>query len=325
MPIIRRKLDPAEVYAENIRYDAETDAVQSLINGEWVDNPEADSRTQTLFPPIFSTEPRCDAAESAKDAFKGQIESVTTAISEAKTIYSIAGLILALFTFGIYAIFIAVALFIANVMLEAGTLAIEAAFTPTVYHLFACILYCNMNSQGRLIPDSLGVIKTQIDDQIGGLAATILKAMLDLAGEGGVNNLASLGTSVGDCSECGCEEPCPLIDWVVGSGALLVRDDDFSMTISSTDIGGGSQGVAIYSPLALSSGGTDESQCCTGVRFKDRIGGDATEVFVGIRCGYSVTVGNIGNTNPSPVPTVSVNYVLYSSNSPFTITLTTHP
>ena len=208
MPIIRKRLAPTEVYPEDIRYDAETDIVQSFVNGSWMDNPDADPRTQTTFPPRLTSDPACDAAQSVGDAIKGQVNGVLDAIDAAATVFTIASIILSIFTFGVYAIFITLAIGIGNQMLTAGTTAIAAALTDPVYHTLVCILRCHMDANGRLNPGELPVVESEVESQIGGLGADILNAMLSLAGEGGINNLASLGEATGDCADCGCTEPC---------------------------------------------------------------------------------------------------------------------
>lgn len=209
MPIIRKKLAPSEVYPDDIRYNPTTGEVESNINGDWVANPEADPRHQTTFPPRLTSDPKCDAAQSVVDALKGQIDSVIVAIDNASTAFTIAGLILGLFSFGVFAIFISIALFIADQMIAAGSTALEAALTPAVYDTLKCILYCHMDNQGRITADGLEAAKADVTAQIGGLGAVILNQMLSLAGEGGVNNLASLGTSTGDCSLCNCGDCTP--------------------------------------------------------------------------------------------------------------------
>ena len=205
MPIIRRLLTPATVYPVDLRYNEGTDTVQSNVNGTWVDNPAADPRTQTSFPPRLTADPACDAAQSVVDALI-QIDQTVEAIDNASTLFTIAAIILSLFTFGAYAIFITLALGIGNQMVTFGSAAITAALTPAVYDTLKCILFCHMDAQGRLNAGELGVVTGEVTDQIGGIGATIINSMLNLAGEGGINNLASLGTSTGNCvaCECGC-------------------------------------------------------------------------------------------------------------------------
>jgi len=203
MPIVRKKLAPSDVYPTNIRYDEDTDTVQSLINGDWVDSPEADPRHQTTLPPRITSNTRCDAAQSVVDALQGQIDAVIVAIDNSSTAFTIAGIILSLFSFGVFAVLISLVLTIADAMIAAGSSALEAALTSTTYHTFMCIIYCEMDGNGRIDADGLNAIMGETTSQIGGLAAVTLNSMLHLAGEGGVNNLAALGTSTGDCSDCG--------------------------------------------------------------------------------------------------------------------------
>jgi hypothetical protein len=223
MPIIRRKLDPNTVYPVGLRYNPDTDTVQSLINDEWTDNPEADPRTQTTFPPRLTSDPACDAAQSVVDALKAQIAATIEAIGNASTAATIAGLILGLFTFGVFEIFISIALGIADAMITAGESALNAALTDPVYDQLKCILDCAMDAQGRLEESDLPAVMAQVSDEIGGLAATVLNSMLALAGVGGINNLASLGTSTGDCDECGCvEEWCYDFDFTISDWSSFV-------------------------------------------------------------------------------------------------------
>jgi len=227
MPIIRRKLDPNTVYPDTLRYDPDTDTVQSLVNGEWVDNPEADPRHQTTFPPRITADTACDAAQSVTDALKGQIAGITEAIDNASTLFTIAGIILSIFTFGTFGVFISLALTAADSMVGYGSAAINAALTDPVWEQFRCILYCAMDSNGRLAASDLTAVQAQVSSEIGGLAATIINQMLSLAGEGGVNNLGAIGTSTGDCSGCGCvDEWCYDFDFTISDWSTFVSSDE---------------------------------------------------------------------------------------------------
>lgn len=206
MPIIRKKLIPDEVYPSDLRYNEGEDTIESFINGEWVENPDADPRHQTTFPPRITAATECDAAQSVTDALKNQVEQIITAIENTSTLFTIAGIILSLFTFGTFGVFISLALTAADSMVGAGSAALEAALTDPVWEQFKCILFCAMDAQGRLTQPKLGEVIDQVNDQIGGLAAATINQMLTLAGEGGINNIAAIGTSEGDCSEC---DTCP--------------------------------------------------------------------------------------------------------------------
>lgn len=204
MPIIRKQLKASDVYPDDIRYSPSGDKVQRLVDGEWVDAPQSDPRRQTTLPPRITANTKCDAAQSIADALENQINQIATAIDNAQTAAQIAGLILGLFSFGVFAIFINIALAIAGYMLDLGTAAILAALPPTAYDQLACILYCHMDDNGRIAEGDLINIYQDCVDQIGAVGGQILIEMMSLAGEGGLNNIAASGTSTGDCDECGC-------------------------------------------------------------------------------------------------------------------------
>ena len=219
MPIIRKRLQPSDVYPDDIRYQPAGDKVERFIDGEWKESPESDPRKQTTLPPRVTADTRCDAAQSVADALENQITAINTAIDNAQTVATIAGLILGLFSFGVFAIFINIALAIAGYMLDLGTAAINAALPPTAFDTLACILYCHMDNNGRLKKDHLPLVYDDLAAQIGGVGSGVLISFLQLAGEGGINNLAAVGSSTGDCSGCDCDDSwCYLFEFdVVGA------------------------------------------------------------------------------------------------------------
>jgi hypothetical protein len=255
LPVIRRKLDPNEVYSETTRYDQDTDTVQSFVNGEWVDNPAADPRTQTLFPPIATSDPACDGAQRASDAFEGEIDEIITLISETSTFFTIAGAILALFEFGPFGLFIILAIALAHAMLDIGATALTAAFAGDVWDKFKCILFCHMGTDGRIKPGEFGAVQSDVTAKIGGTAGTIINAMLSIAGEAGVNNLAALGTATGDCADCECgDPPCTsLPDWEAVSGAGTIINRTSRYIDVAADHSSGQWQAGIKSPDANST------------------------------------------------------------------------
>lgn len=234
MPIVRLRLSPETVYPTDLRYNPDTDTVQSNVNGDWVDNPDADPRHQTTFPARLTADPACDAAQSVSDALQNQISGIISAIEGASTLFTIAGLILGLFTFGTFDIFISIALTVGGAMVDAGAPSLESALSPATFDTFKCIMFCAFDTNGRLKSGGLEQAMSDISDQIGGLGAFVLNAMLSLAGEGGVNNLAALGTSTGDCSACDCgcgdETIADTIDVYYGT---VIERDGCSITIEA--------------------------------------------------------------------------------------------
>lgn len=227
MPIIRKKLDANSVYPSDLRYDEGTDTVQRKVGDEWKNSPESDPRHQTTIPPHVTDDTACDAAQSVVDALKGQVAGVNDAIDNSSTLFTIAGIILSIFTFGTFGVFISLALATADAMVGYGSAAIEAALTEPVWEQLRCILYCAMDGNGRLNESGLAEVEAQVSSEIGGLAATIINQMLSLAGEGGINNLGGLGTSdSADCSGCGCvDEWCYDFDFTISAWSEFVTGD----------------------------------------------------------------------------------------------------
>lgn len=298
MPIIRRKLEPSTVYPTNMRYNPDTDQVETLIGDDWVANPDADPRLQTSFPARITANPACDAAQSVTDALKNQIDGVLTAIDGSQTAFTIAGIILSLFTFGIFGVFISLALFLAHAMLDAGTASINASLTTTAYDTFTCILFCQFGSDGRLVPGGLSVVEADVSDQIGGLGATILNAMLNLAGEGGVNNLASLGTSTGDCDDCAVCEVCENVaDFHLYS---------YGFTTFGTDLEYGDGWLKITPQIYAGDGAyyitlstENAALCCTPVALEYLDGIDkATFYHIWNGCGESNAFADVHTSSP---------------------------
>jgi hypothetical protein len=320
MPIIRKQLKPSDVYPADIRYDGESDKIQSLVNGSWVDNPAVDPRTQTTFPPRMTSDPQCDAAQSVSDALHNQITEILTAISGAQTAFTIAGIILSLFTFGIFGVFITLALFLAHLMLDAGTSTIEASLTTGAWDTFTCILFCHMTNEGRLNPGEMDAVKTDVDTKIGGVGATIIDAMLTLAGEGGVNNLASLGSATGDCSGCDCVGDTCFEKWAVPVGITTygkISDDQTGLSegeirFETLDINTNN----LYYVIVITDG--DNSGCLLKGAVAD------PSVTLTAYSGYGANRTDYGNyTIGSPnADSQCVNGLLFNSAAPFSIVLT---
>lgn len=289
MPVIRKQLKPSDVYPDDIRYNPSGDQVEVLIDGVWTPSPESDPRKQTTLPPRITADPKCDAAQSVADALENQIAQILTAIDNASTAFTIAGIILSIFSFGVFAVFISIALAIADAMIGYGSAAIEAALPPSAFDTLKCILYCHMDDNGRIIKGDLGNVQAEVGDQIGGLGSSIINDMLSLAGEGGINGLASVGTSTGDCSACDCVETwCKFWDFTSDSGGW----DAISL------------GAGIFGNLVPGEWqGTDEVDTVSspdishrGVVLRRIF---ATRTVTLIRVTYNLTKGNIDQTSGS--------------------------
>lgn len=219
MPIIRKQLRPADVYPDNIRYNPSGDKVEVLIDGVWTPAPESDPRKNNTLPPRVTADTKCDAAQSIADALENQISEILTAIDNGSTAFTIVGIILSIFSFGVFAIFVSIALGIADFLLGLGSASIEAALPPSAFETFRCILYCYMDDNGRIAAEDIPNIQQDLCDELGATACTILNSMIELAGVGGLNGLASVGTSTGDCTTCDCPDTwCKFWDFSTHAG-----------------------------------------------------------------------------------------------------------
>jgi len=215
MPLIRKQLKPSDVYPDDIRYNPSGDKVELFIDGEWKEAPGSDPRKNNTLPPRVTSDTKCDAAQSVADALENQINGIVTAIDNAATVFTIAGIILSILSFGVFAIFISIALGIADFMIGLGATAIQAALPPSAYDTIKCIFYCHMDDDGRITAEKIPVIQQEMVDQLGATGGSIINTMIDLAGFAGINGMAAVGSSTGDCTACPCaDEWCYLFDFV---------------------------------------------------------------------------------------------------------------
>lgn len=301
MPIIRKRLVASEVYPDTIRYNDGTDTVESFIDGVWTPNPDVDPRINTLYPPRITADSKCDAAASVSAAFQAQIGEIITAIGNAVTVFQVAGLVLGLLSFGVFAIFINIALAIGDAMLSAGDAALTAALTPAVWEQFTCILYCNMDANGRLQTGGLAAVQGDVTAQIGGLAGVTINSFVALSGEAGINNLASIGTSTGSCGGC---TDCDCIhesDVFIGN-FVDIGNDITGHYIQVTSAAANFSGILAEWAVV----GTFPDFCCTYITFSVTAGGISAGGLFGC------------DGNPSGAGPIS-RVQFYHASAPFTI------
>lgn len=209
MQVVRDELNPADVSPPNVRYVTDTDQVQTLNPDDtWRDNNAADPRSSPvyLYSPVEADDPQCQAAANMTRWLNNLIDEVLTVMAVANDAAGLltvmVGLLLELGPFGIL---IDLVLAVAFILFSAGATAVAAAFTNDVYDQLTCIFYCRISSDGLVTVEQLELINTDIDEQIGGLVATILHAMFFLMGHVGLSNAGTIGDAPADCSSCACE------------------------------------------------------------------------------------------------------------------------
>ena len=209
MDTIRKRLWSDEVSPDNLRYNEETDTVEETFDGgeTWVERPLFDPRhaPQFRFPSIDASDPRCQAAANMTEWIEVFIEEVLYVLAVGGVVISLVTLMVALFlVLGPWAVVIGVFFPIAQLIYDAGSTAVSGAMTPAMFNTLECILYCAIGEDGQVTAGQLADINTEIDAQIGGLAAAILHVMFLAMGEVGLSNAGTIGEAAADCSECNC-------------------------------------------------------------------------------------------------------------------------
>ena len=208
LQVIRKRLDPNELYPTNMRYDSTSGAIQTTYDGgtTWVDTPNSDPRSGSAFqrPPRGAGDVRCDAAANAVKWVRDFIDSMISLMGAGALAASVAIKILDFFDLlsdGFTILFQAI-LGLAGDLLAVGAATLTTDFTSAFYDDLLCYFYVNMNYDGTVSDAQLALIKTAIDAHYPGVVATVMDEILLLQGSVGVTNAAAIGTETGDCSAC---------------------------------------------------------------------------------------------------------------------------
>lgn len=205
MDIVRKELSTSDIFPANLRYDGTSDSVQITPDGgtTWEDSPENDPRIKDAYPPLSGASARCDAAHRMQlqlyDTW-AQIDSAMQAGAAAAEIGALLVLLLAFIP--LIGILIAVVSALAAQFVAVGYAAEHTAFTSFNWTNIECKLYCLMSTEGRLTPDALAQFKDYILATYGSPADTLMNAVLDMLGTGGLNDAAATRTETGDCDAC---------------------------------------------------------------------------------------------------------------------------
>lgn len=206
--IIRKELNPAELYPDNLRYNPTTGEVGYTPDdgATWIPAPELDPRHAGNIPPRPGSDIVCQSGGSVAEYVKRYINMIVPLLSASATLVqgasSIVGF-LGILSSG-YAVLWSAITGVFATLVGYGATTIGSAFDDDVYHQIACNLQCNMNSNGQMDQSHLDAAKTDITNNIGGTAAEVTNLLLDLMGFAGVNRAASFYTTDTDCADCDC-------------------------------------------------------------------------------------------------------------------------
>jgi hypothetical protein len=235
----------------------------------WVAAPEYDPRhNSTRFPPVSGadgSDKRCVAAAGMTALIKSQVgDQLTDDMGR----YTLAQLLTdwvntLLQTSNIFTALLTIA---ANQIFALVISVLRAALTDTVYSQLQCIFYCRMESDASFTDAGVERVRSDIGDQIGGVATLFLQQLVFLLGSVGMTNLArSGGATTGDCSECDCPLDCP-DRWNAFGETILTNNGDGSITAASYF--NGSQ----HAILIGTADGNTPGDCCNMSDFTVDVG-----------------------------------------------------
>lgn len=206
MMVVRKRLSSTEI--SNPDFRIEDDVVQQTGDGgvTWVDSPANDVRHAPAWrlPPVVADDQKCQAAANMTRFLVLWFEELLPILSAAGSGWALLSTLILLFVvLGPFAL-VVIMLDVAATLLGIGATAIGAAFTTEVFDQLTCIFYCNIGEDGQVSAEQLASINSDVDDQIGGIAATVLHLIFALVGEVGVSNWGARGDAPADCSGCDC-------------------------------------------------------------------------------------------------------------------------
>jgi hypothetical protein len=234
MDVVRKKLTPDEIAPPNLRYNPDCDCVQITANGtDWVNNPQADPRTGTyyLLPPNSTpSDPKCAAANGINNFFRSSLTILLDQLSAGVNLWGAVSVVLNILDFleGI-GLLIQLILDFVSAVIGIGVTDIEESFDDTAYAALLCIFFCNCGSDGSISASQFASIQSQIASQFGALSIVniVMQGWLSNVGYVGLNNIASLKATDGDCSAC------DMCEWTY-EWDFTVSDGDFYDPIRDT-------------------------------------------------------------------------------------------
>lgn len=205
MDIVRKELTTNDLFPANLRYDSATDSVQITPDGgtTWLDSPENDPRLKDAYPPLTGASARCDAAHRMQLQLYETWAQIDTAMQAGAATAELAALTVLLLAFiPLIGILTAVIVAIYAQFVAVGYAGVHTAFTGFNWTNIECKLFCLINEDGRLTAAALGQFKDYILATYGSPADTLMNAVLDMLGTGGLNDAAAARTETGDCDAC---------------------------------------------------------------------------------------------------------------------------
>lgn len=258
----------------------------------WTDAPAYDPRQNSpQFPPVAGedgSDKKCVAAAGAAALIKAQVgDQLTDGMSR----YTLGQLITDWTGTVINSggnIFQALVTVATNQIFALVIATLRPALTDTVYHLLQCVFFCNMADDASVNDAQWSQIRSDITDQIGGIAGVFLEHLVYLLGAGGLTNLLRAGgATTGDCSDCDeCAEGCDMDNWAMtvyggnNVGTLIGRGVHY-IDVQTENVPG--FGGALFAQITT----PDLNTCCVYDGY-EIISGPGLDGQSGLYCGQAL-------------------------------------
>jgi len=210
MDIVRKLLSELNLNPPGVRYDLDTDTVQTLIDGTWVNTPELDPRTAIsgLYPPLGTGDTaRCNAAAGMVAKIKSIVD-YRIAVADQTLLVSGIVAILMLF-FAPLGLLVELVWALAELMLAISAIDMADAFTSTFYDDLTCYFFCELDNSGRLRDGALDRIFAKVNDNYPGDAYDVFTNIVAVLGYIGLDNAGATSEETGDCGDCTDCDDCP--------------------------------------------------------------------------------------------------------------------
>lgn len=205
MEVIKKRLWEGELGSTNVRLDPDTGIYQVRFNEltDWVDSPQSDPRTMTIFPQSATVNIPCNSAATVVYNIHLAIDQWILNIDQLGTVEALTAAILGAVGLFFPAMFlIAAAAALAALLIEAGGDVINDAFTDEVYRVLKCIFYLNMDANGAISSAALTAIEADIGDQTDAVVQVTMGVFTELLGYGGLTDAGRLNPQTDTCFDC---------------------------------------------------------------------------------------------------------------------------
>jgi len=254
----------------------------------WHDDPTGDPRySAPLAPPLPGTPGgalRCAAADNVRDQYKQMRDNTIALLTGGTTVLLIVaglvGLIGSILAISVVGISFGVMLFtLAGVLLSLTPESVAEQIDDEALDTFRCIVYCNLDENGRVRVGGFDDILSRITSQFDTFPETFFYTITASLTATGINNAATMGVATAsDCDECDCGLN---LIWTAAPGQVTSG----TVVFQGADIWRVTLGTRDFEGITHSEGAfADDTGQCFKVTNIDLVAGSYTRSYRGL-CG----------------------------------------